>query len=246
MLDPTTTGYISRLVAEEVAKNFNEIKEESKAHLETLGEKAQWFQENIPGGQQLESVATAVQGTDNTGVAASNQALYWSTQFFKFDPSVLSVSPNVVDWTPGRGFTFLGSDRQHRIPVGRAVDRIPGLRALRRNRGNDEENDGGANDADHSETIRNLKDQLGAQSRKIRDHDSAIRSLLAGQQRTARAGAASTAERARREERRATFNPLRRQTALASASELRQLESVLRQTEREAADLERRLAGSGS
>ncbi|MFG3495451.1 hypothetical protein [Streptomyces sp. NPDC047928] len=155
-------------------------------------------------------------------VAAADQAVYASNQIIKWDPSMLSISPEMITWD-ARGLHFMGVEI-FRNPWVNAIERDGGYETRR------EEREGSA--------VTRLADRVGEQ-------DARIRTLAEGQRALAgRAASQVEPERQRQERRRQTSRLTGRPTdASRRAAELRGLEQSLRRVEERADGVARAFAG---
>ncbi|MFH9297638.1 hypothetical protein [Streptomyces sp. NPDC017520] len=179
--------------------------------------------------------------------AIADQQLYWSTQAIKFDPSILTVAPDLLEITP-TGIEILGVN----ITPGwkNAVEGfISGLLPWDAG-GNGSPAPGNSPDGGRSaenelgnlrERQQEIDDRTTANTRQLRRHESAIKDLARGQRHTSAAARTDVSARAGRAERSARFSPVRRQAHAAEARELRQAERDLQAVQRRAAELENTL-----
>ncbi|TGZ12087.1 hypothetical protein [Streptomyces rhizosphaericola] len=195
-------------------------------------------------GEGLEKIAVAL-GADPAAdsINASSQTLYWSTQTFKFDPTLITFAPDAVQITP-KGIEIFGVNV---TPGWEAkfeglVDRLTPWNIQTSDLTSGDGRETGEKLKNTNRRVNGLEQRVGAVRRAVGRHESAIRWLLHHQRSTASASrgevAARRATAESQRQRRVLGGPTR---AAQDAARLRRLESALRAVEDRSRALERAL-----
>ncbi|MFJ4825145.1 hypothetical protein ACIP5L_17900 [Streptomyces bacillaris] len=190
-------------------------------------------------GEGLEKIAVALGADPAAGsINASSQTLYWSTQSFKFDPTLITFAPDAIQITP-KGIELFGVN----VTPGwekKFEDLIDWVTPWNTRAPGAEAGEGLKNT---NRRVNGLEQRVGAVRRTVGRHENAIRWLLHRQRSTASASRREVADRRSTAERQPQTRLIRGGPTRAAqdAARLRQLESALRAVEDRSRALERAL-----
>ncbi|AGK79365.1 hypothetical protein ACIOHB_15760 [Streptomyces microflavus] len=203
-------------------------------------------------GEALEKIAVAL-GADPAAdsINASSQTLYWSTQSFKFDPTLVTFAPDAVQITP-KGIEIFGVNVTPgwEAKFERLIDWLTpwNIQAPDQTSGAGADVERGLKNTNIR--VNGLEQRVGALRRipaTVGRHDTVLRGLTRNQRHMAASGATDTIRRSGAETRQANqLSGQRNQGANVrvhtfNANQLRETAQGLRRVEEEAARLERRL-----